>query len=149
MKVTDPQCANIAPELQSICTGSSGIRALALVAGYDDAGDPIPGQIIFQNAEPGVRGNYSLNELTGPGRWNLDLAMSKSIEFMEGKKIDFRVDAQNIFNHPTPSNSTYVWNARFTQLYNPDFGMNNSQDFGRISSKGGHRTFQAKIRISF
>jgi hypothetical protein len=151
MRVEDPQCNNIAPELQSICRGTSGLKALALVAGYDDAGNPIAGDIVFQNAEPGVRGNYSLSELSGIGRWSLDLAMSKSIEFMEGKRIHFRVDAQNILNHPTPSGgSPWPWNARFTQVYNPsDMGLNTTQDFARVASKGGHRTFQAKIRITF
>jgi hypothetical protein len=152
MRVTDPVCGDasrVSPALADLCSGSSGLKALALVAGYDDSGAPIAGEIIFQNADPGTRGNYSNNELAGPGRWNLDMAMSKSIEFMEGKRIHFRVDAQNIFNHPTPSNGTFAWNARFTQLYNPDFSLNTSQDFGRISSKGGHRTFQAKIRITF
>ena len=65
------------------------------------------------------------------------------------KNVDFRVDAQNIFNHPAPSNSYYVRNARFTILYNPNFAMNGADPFGYISAKGGHRTFQAKIRVSF
>jgi len=106
--------------------------------------------IVFQNPELGKRGNFGLNELAGPGRWSLDMAIGKQIEFMEGKTIDFRVDAQNIFNHPTPSGgSPYAWNARFTQIYNPEFGLNSTTNFGQLNSKGGHRTWQAKIRIGF
>ncbi|NLV30435.1 MAG: hypothetical protein GXY47_04695, partial [Acidobacteria bacterium] len=93
--------------------------------------------------------NFLPNSLAGPGRWSLDMAMGKSIEFMEGKRIDLRVDAQNIFNHPTPSNSSMQWNARFTSIGNPDFGLNSINPLGYLSTKGGHRTFQAKIRISF
>ena len=70
---------------------------------------------------------------------------------MEGKKIDFRVDATNIFNHATPSGTAAsVWNARSTQVYNPNFAMSGAADtFGQILSKGNHRVFQAKIKISF
>ncbi len=147
MKVPDPQCSWIDPSLRNSC--STRIKAIALIDGYDENGMPIPDDIVFQHPLPGKRGNFQPNSLSGPGRWSFDMAMGKSIEFMEGKKIDFRVDAQNIFNHPTPSNSYYVRNARFTILYNPNFSMNNSDPFGYISAKGGHRTFQAKIRISF
>jgi hypothetical protein len=166
MKIPDPICSDptmigqtgpfsFIPGLETLgsvasnCSGASGLKALALVSGYDAAGNPIPGEIIFQNALPGTRGNYQGNSLTGPGRLSVDMAISKSIEFMEGKRIDFRVDAQNIFNHATPSNGATAWNARFTQIYNPSFALNDGTDFGFISTKAGHRTFQAKIRISF
>jgi hypothetical protein len=144
-KVVDPICNTptivATGTLQSVCAGASGLKAIAL------ASDPTV--IVIQNSLPGQRGNFQPNNITGPGRWNLDMAIGKSIEFMEGKRIDFRIDAQNVFNHPTPSNGTYAWNARFTQLYNPEFGLNNGNQLGYISSKGGHRTFQAKIRIAF
>ncbi|NLV29614.1 MAG: TonB-dependent receptor [Acidobacteria bacterium] len=147
MQVPDPQCYTIDGSLQSSC--ASRIKAIALVAGVDELGNQIPGDIIFQHPQPGTRGNFDPNSLTGPGRWSLDMAMGKSFEFMEGKRIDFRIDAQNIFNHATPSNSYYVRNARFTITYNPNFAVNSSSPFGYISDKAGHRTFQAKIRISF
>jgi hypothetical protein len=142
VRVMDPQCYHVASSLYSACSGSSGLKALALASD--------PSVIVFQNPELGKRGNFGLNELAGPGRWSLDMAIGKQIEFMEGKTIDFRVDAQNIFNHPTPSGgSPYAWNARFTQIYNPEFGLNSTTNFGQLNSKGGHRTWQAKIRIGF
>ncbi|NLT65737.1 MAG: TonB-dependent receptor [Acidobacteria bacterium] len=147
MKVSDPQCDTIAPELQNACRVR--INAIALVDGFDENGAAIPGQIIFQHAKPGTRGNFQPNMLTGPARWTFDMAMGKEFQMTEGTKIDFRVDAQNILNHPTPSNGYYIRNARFTMLYNPNFAMNGAEDFGYIDAKGGHRTFQAKIRISF
>jgi hypothetical protein len=139
--VTDPQCAGIASSLQTICANNMHALALASDANV----------IIFQHAQPGVRGNYRLNQLQGPGRWSLDMTMGKNYEFMEGKNINIRVDAQNIFNHPTPSGgSPYSWNARFTQVYNPDVAIaTQTNPFGYLGSKGGHRTFQAKIRLSF
>jgi len=167
MNIVDPQCAAtfVAPPanggrtdptnaLWTACNAQSifgtGLRALALDTNnnglYESGTDPI----VFQNSPLNRRGNYGMNTLTGPGRWSLDMAMGKSIEFMEGKKIDFRIDAQNIFNHATPSNSSSQSNARFTSIGNPQFALNSSaNDFGILSTKGGHRTFQAKIRISF
>ena len=141
VSVSDPQCNTIWASQQAACKAATGMRALALASD--------PSVIVFQNAVPGTQGNFGQNSITGPGRWSVDMAMGKSVEFMEGKRIDFRVDAQNIFNHPTPSNSQFAWNARFTQIYNPNFGLNSTQPMGYLSSKGGHRTFQAKVRISF
>jgi hypothetical protein len=40
-------------------------------------------------------------------------------------------------------------NARFTQINNPSVGIGPWTPFGYINSKSGHRTFQAKVRISF
>jgi hypothetical protein len=147
MKVVDPQCSAIHSSLQSSC--QTRLFAIAEVAGLNSSGLPIAGDMVFQHPQPGTRGNFDVNGLTGMGRWSLDMAMGKTFEFMEGKSIDLRVDAQNIFNHPTPSNSFLVRNARFTILYNPNFSVNNADPFGYISAKGGHRTFQAKLRISF
>ncbi len=147
MKISDPQCNYLDPSLRGAC--STRIKAIALISGFDANGQPVAGDVVFQHPQPGTEGNFDPNTLTGPGRWSFDMAMGKSVEFMEGKRIELRVDAQNIFNHPTPTNSFLVRNARFTILYNPNFALNNSDPFGYLSDKGGHRTFQAKIRLSF
>ena len=141
VKVTDPVCSTIAAALKENC--ESNRFALALKSD--------PSKIVVQNAAPGTVGNMTPNSLTGPGRWTLDLAMAKSIEFLEGKKIDFRIDAQNIFNHATPSGSADTFNhaPRYDVINQPEFGLNNRTEFGRIATKSGHRTFQAKIRVAF
>jgi hypothetical protein len=107
--------------------------------------------IVFQNAKPGTVGNYQPMSLTGTGRWNFDLAMSKSIEFMEGKTIDFRVDAQNIFNHATTSGSADTFNKapRYDVINQPLIGLNSNDRLGHLATKAGHRTFQAKMSIRF
>ena len=97
-------------------------------------------------------GNYGPNRLTGTGRFTFDMAMSKSIEFMEGKRFELRIDAQNILNHATPTNGTSSWNGgRIMVLSNPG-GLSASSgtgNFGSFSTKAGHRTFQARLRLSF
>jgi hypothetical protein len=146
--IPDPRCATLHSSLQGRC--SSSLRALAVVTGFDENGDPIPGDIVFQKAQPGVRGNFDENQIMGPGRWSLDLAMSKDIKFMEGKSINFRVDATNIFNHPTPHNGGLSsYNGRDYWFSNPTFNLNSSDPFGYVWGKAGHRVFSAKIRISF
>jgi len=146
---TDPQCSGVSSELTWCGFQGFGLNALALDNNGTQKYEAGVDTIVFKNAAPGTRGNYGMNTLAGPGRWSLDMAMGKSIEFMEGKKIDFRIDAQNIFNHATPSNSSTQWNARFTSIGNPNLALNSGSEFGVLGTKGGHRTFQAKIRISF
>ena len=121
---------------------------------------PTKGYTIFQNALPGEIGNTPTNNLTGPGRWSLDMNLAKSVEFMEGKRIELRIDAQNVLNHAAPSfdfgrfsgAASTTQGARFTAAANPNtslawgaFGI----PFGQVNAKAGHRTFQAKIRLSF
>lgn len=138
--VDDPQCDSIAAGLQDRCR--EDLHALALASD--------PSVIVFQKAQPGSIGNFQVNRLTGPGRWSLDMAISKNIEFMEGKSINFRVDVNNIFNHPTPSGGApQTYNDRDYSYGNPDFNLNSSDPFGYISHKGGHRVFSAKMRITF
>jgi hypothetical protein len=145
VQVDDPRCATVHSLLQSACT--QNLNALAL--------ESDPSVIVFQKAEPGRRGNFDQNQLTGPGRWSVDMAMSKNIEFMEGKSINFRVDVNNIFNHPTPTASNpgvaggATYNYRDYWWTNPNFNLNSSDSFGQIRYKAGHRVFSAKVRITF
>ena len=104
--------------------------------------DALEGQSFAQDEQAAA-----LN-LNGIGMFSLDATLGKTIALTEGKSLQLRVDATNILNHPTPSNSTFAWNARFTQIYDPDMSLG-SGTFGVISSKGQHRTWQAKIRFQF
>jgi len=119
-RVTDPACASIAANLRSFCTNT----ALA------DASD----NIVMRNAAPGQPGTLGLRPIEGPGRWDLDANIQKAIRVAESKNLTFRVDVQNLFNHPTPGN--------------PNVNIN-SGTFGQITTKGGNRTLQAQIRLDF
>jgi hypothetical protein len=119
--VSDPQCSAVAANLQQFCT----LQAVT------DAG----GRIIFQNPQPGTRGNFGQNRIFAPGMWNVDMALAKSIRLTESKRFQFRVDAQNIFNR--------------TQPENPNVDINGTALFGQISSKTGSRSFQATLRFDF
>jgi hypothetical protein len=117
------------------------------------AGTPI---VVFRNADQSLganaAGNFRPNQITGPGRFSFDMAMSKSVEFMEGKRLEVRVDAQNILNRATPSNSlsAYGANQRNIAINHPNFSINNAANpYGFIATKVGRRTFQGRIRLSF
>jgi hypothetical protein len=172
--VTDPQCQDSGLVSQT-ATNFSGARmtatcgtpvfwstsvpqALAEVM-RDDQGNVVERKIIFRNAIPGEIGNRNgSNIIYGPGTWSLDMAMSKSIEFMEGKRFEIRLDAQNILNHARPSFGDSSANnaaqyGRVSGVANPNAALNDmwagSYAFGYTNLKAGHRTFQAKLRLSF
>jgi hypothetical protein len=141
IQVDDPQCNGVVASLQNACR--SGLNALAL------ASDPT--KIVFQHATPGVRGNFQPNSLTSPGRWSLDMALSKDVVIREGKSLNFRVDINNIMNHPTPSGTAPTsYDQRTYAAGNPISDLNNNTDrFGYMGYKVGHRVFSAKVRFSF
>jgi hypothetical protein len=121
-KVRDPQCASIAANLRDLCT-------LNAVANSTD-------RIVLQNPLPGTRGSLGRNVIELPGIFSLDAALSKGFRVGESKRLQFRVDALNILNHP--------------QAADPNLDIN-SQDlsFGNIDRKDGVRQFQLMLRLEF
>jgi outer membrane receptor protein involved in Fe transport len=52
----------------------------------------------------GSVGNAGRNTFWGPGQWNADISVSKSVPIREDFRAQFRVDAFNAFNHINPGN---------------------------------------------
>jgi len=121
-RVTDPACTAVASNLTTFCSNT----AIAT----DAAGQ----NIILKNAAPGELGTLGLNPLYGPGSWNIDANIQKKFQIAESKSLAVRVDARNIFNHPTPGN--------------PNLNIN-SGTFGQITTKNGNRTMAGQIRLEF
>jgi hypothetical protein len=119
-RVSDPSCANVAAVLAPFCTNT----AIA---------DP-NGNIILQNAKPGQLGSLGLRPLYGPGRWDFDANLQKRIRLDESRNVTIRLDASNLFNHPTPGN--------------PNLNIN-SGTFGQITTKTGSRTLAGQLRLEF
>ena len=92
------------------------------------------GNIILQTAKPGQLGSLGLRPLYGPGTWNFDANLQKRIRFTESKAMSVRVDASNLFNHPTPGN--------------PNLNLNTGT-FGEINTKTGFRTLAGQVRLEF
>ena len=53
----------------------------------------------FATPAPGTFGNFTRNELSGPGFWQADLILNKRFRFTETMNIEFRTEIFNIFNH--------------------------------------------------
>jgi hypothetical protein len=52
----------------------------------------------------GSVGNAGRDTFWGPGQWNADISVSKSVPIRESLRAQFRVDAFNAFNHINPGN---------------------------------------------
>jgi len=121
-KTADPQCASVADTLKSFCT----LQAVT------DAS----GQIVLQNPLPGKRGTLGRQTIEGAGSWSFDANLAKSFRISERKSVQIKMDAQNVFNHPSPNS--------------PSLSINSTNAFGLISAKNGdHRSFQGQIRLAF
>ncbi|PYS33739.1 MAG: hypothetical protein DMG14_31115 [Acidobacteria bacterium] len=118
--VQDPGCAAVASTLTAFCTNT----ALA------DAN----GNIVLRNAASGQLGTLGLRTIEGPGSWSFDANLQKSVRVAEAKNLTLRVDATNVFNHPTPGN--------------PNLNINTGT-FGQINMKTGSRLLQAQLRFDF
>jgi len=141
-KVPDPQCAAIDPSLRGFCT---------LQAVTDKSGN-----VILQNAQPGTRGNVGLNTIDAAGVWSADMALTKSFKLNENFRGTVRVDARNVFNHPTPGAPP----AGFAAPPNDggaQLNLNDANPFGNMPLKGAsagywtpsQRAFQLKLKVEF
>jgi hypothetical protein len=135
-KVRDPQCNNttyVVAYMATLCT----LNAL------QDAN----GQVVLQAPLPGKRGTLGQNTFENIGTWTADMTMQKRVRLSESKSMTFRLDATNIFNHPTPSISGGFFAATAGAA---DLGLANAAvPFGALNNKGGQRRFQLKARLDF
>ena len=133
-RVKDPQCTNsgiVAPSLQAFCT-LNAIRNSS-------------GQVVLQTPLPGNRGTLGRNPIEGLGTWSADMAMQKRVQIAESKSFTLRVDARNIFNHPTPA----IPGTFATTGGTADLNLQSTVPFGIFSTKAGNRSFQLKARVDF
>jgi hypothetical protein len=128
-RVPDPSCAKVAAVLAPFCTDTA------------IATDPDGKNIVLQNAAPGQLGTLGLNPIYGPGSWDVDANLQKRIRIGESKNLAFRIDTQNVFNHPTPGTNSATGGNLNLNI--------NSGTFGQINNKTGNRTLAGQIRIQF
>ena len=85
----------------------------------------------------GTPGDVKRRYFYGPGEANFDTALQKSIPVREGKALELRFEAFNVFNH--------------TQFFGPASvnGMLGASNFGSVVSAAPPRICQAAARFSF
>jgi hypothetical protein len=89
---------------------------------------------------PDCYGNLGFDAITGPSRQNWDLSILKNFAFTERFRMEFRVEAFNIWNHPQ-----FEANANLGGLGN-NFGAAN---FGQITSAYDPRELQLGLKLIF
>ena len=89
---------------------------------------------------PDCYGNLGFDAITGPGRQNWDVSLLKNFAFTERFKMEFRVEAFNLWNHPQ-----FEGNANLGGLGN-NFGSSN---FGQITGAYDPRELQLGLKLKF
>ena len=96
----------------------------------------------FAEPAPGAFGNHVRNSIAGPGRWNIDLAVSRLLPITNGQTLEFRLEAFNLTNH-------FNWGPPTTT---PTSGIANllTGTFGRITTQATPpRVLQFGVKYGF
>jgi Carboxypeptidase regulatory-like domain len=93
----------------------------------------------FTNSHAG--GSIARNQGHGPGFWNVDFSMTKNIELRENRRMRFRWEAFNLFNHPNFSIPTTESGYNIDRL---------GGTLGEITTTlGTERVMQFSCRVEF
>ncbi len=91
--------------------------------------------LAFTTPAPGTFGNAGRDTIPGPSTVNLNLSFGRSFKIIdERKRIELRVDSNNVLNH-----------VNITNYYTTVNAIN----YGLPSSAGGMRTLTATLRLRF
>jgi hypothetical protein len=99
---------------------------------------------------PGQNGPIILPVMYGPAFFNSDLALFKSFNISESKKIQFRVDGYNFLNHPLWSmNGQHLGLTFQGDPTKPGYGQLTDPLFGTATQKQGNRVVQFVVKFLF
>ena len=87
--------------------------------------------------QPQRFGTAPRNNLRGPGYWNVDLGLFRSVDLGGSAALQFRVEFLNALNHPNFSN--------------PGNNISDAATFGFITSTTGvgERNIRFGVRVTF
>jgi hypothetical protein len=88
-------------------------------------------------------GNTGFDAVTGPGRQNWDLSLLKNFAFSERFRMEFRVEAFNVWNHPQFEANSDV--GGIANGFNPSSPGN----FGAITQAYDPRELQLGLKLIF
>jgi hypothetical protein len=88
----------------------------------------------FALPDRGTLGNSGLGAVAGPGTWQFDVALSRTFQFSESQKIEFRTEAFNVTN-------SFRMNDPITTF--------NSNTFGQVISAKDPRIMQFALKYFF
>jgi hypothetical protein len=88
----------------------------------------------FQLPALGTLGNSGAASIAGPTTWQFDAALSRTVQFRETQKLEFRAEAFNVINR--------------VNLDNPTTNLN-SNTFGQVLSAKDPRIMQFALKYFF
>jgi hypothetical protein len=105
----------------------------------ESTGQSISGDLFFNlNAftipPAGAYGNAGRNTIPGPGLFGLNTAFARSFNLSERRRVELRLEANNVLNH-----------VSYTNLYT----VVNAVNYGLPSAAAGMRTVQVVLRLRF
>jgi len=103
-------------------------------------------------AAPNTFGTCSVGNVRGPGYENVDLSLHKDFLFTETKRLEFRIEGLNAFNHPVWNFSGGPAGGSFDPpTYTLVNGVEQSSNpnFGRITGSQGARQLQFAVKFYF
>src|SRR5262245_36346150 len=130
---------NILSGLDQALNGVQSQRAQQVLADpySDKSGRPLTNFLnpaAFAQPALGTLGNVGRNSVQGPRSWQLDAAVSRSFQVLEGQRLEFRAEAFNITNS--------------FRADNPANGLNNNL-FGQIRTARDPRILQFALKFVF
>jgi hypothetical protein len=130
-----------------------------LVKGVSPVGGSHAHQFInplaFGVPQPGSNGVYRLPYLRGPAYMDHDVTLMKSFAVGEGRNLELRMGAFNVFNHPLVSFNNNNTNNLYLGFQNGVVGqaltqqMLQFQDFGVANIKVGNRLAELEAKFTF
>ena len=88
-------------------------------------------------------GNTGRNQFRGPGYWNVDASLFRAFPIgAADKRVEFRVEAFNLFNHPK-------WQNPVSDVTSATFGRTLGVGDGRNDFGSGERQIRLGIRFQF
>jgi hypothetical protein len=122
-------------------------------AGYIQYIDPSTTNVVA--AAPDTFGTCGIGNVRGPAYANVDLSLHKGIAITENKKLEFRFEALNAFNHPVwtftggPADGSFDPSGSVSNGSCP-IGQNCSNPtFGKITGAQGARQLQLALKFYF
>ena len=88
----------------------------------------------FAQPAPGTIGNMRPFNIEGPGKWQVDMALSRVFQIRESNKLEFRAEAFNVTN-------SFIRGDPNTNL--------NSNTFGQITTSSNARIMQFALKYAF
>ena len=96
----------------------------------------------------GTFGNVGKNSFHAPSSFQFDAEISRYFPIHENVKLNFRVEAFNVLNHPNFGNAPNGTPAATTTSFSSN-GLTAASSFGLIGSSTSARVFQGALKIIF